>query len=201
MWPSMKATQPSSAQRRRTQVDLDDWVKQSAEFILESEELVMSPSGESSTKPFLQDWSTAPTEEGGKLRFDDDFTEFVSATDVRHQGGSLDLEGVEAMHTGASYATLGSVSNVGEEGSEPDDGLPSGEEIRATSERLFGGSAFPPMSNANDLDAFDMQHVLSTLSAMKQEISEMESDAERRDAAAKVALAFMHGLQMDAHVV
>jgi hypothetical protein len=171
MWPSMKATQYKGKLR------FDD--------------------------DFFADYVSAPdghmkaTQYKGKLRFDDDFfADYVSAPAVHHQGGSLDVEGVEALHTGASYATLGSVSNFDGEGSEPEDGLPSQEEICATSERIFG-SAPPPMSNENGFGAFDLQHVLTTLSAMKHEISEMESDAERKDAAAKVALAFMHGLQMD----
>ncbi|KAH7912547.1 hypothetical protein BJ138DRAFT_1083423 [Hygrophoropsis aurantiaca] len=47
---------------------------------------------------------------------------------------------------------------------------------------------------AADLEAFDMQNVLSTLQCLKDEISGMSDSKERRRAAARVALGLVYGL-------
>ncbi|KAH9933213.1 uncharacterized protein BXZ73DRAFT_101176 [Epithele typhae] len=121
------------------------------------------------------DDSDADTEHG----FDDDFADFVSAgphmPPPAHGGDRLlevryDVGRLTPMHTGASYRSLGSVSDLGEgndsmsatsgaygalgddeddedddalnEGGDPD--LPSRAEILETSHRLFGAAAFAP---------------------------------------------------------
>ncbi|KAH9936641.1 uncharacterized protein B0H18DRAFT_974812 [Fomitopsis serialis] len=103
---------------------------------------------------------------------------------------------------------------------EDDPDLPSRAEVLATSRRIFGTerpapsppTSAPPMSShvtdeshSSDHDddddfgmsAFDLPRVLSALQGMKEEIAGMTDDAERRKAAARVALGLVYGLQLD----
>ena len=87
-----------------------------------------------------------------QLGFDDDFTVFISAPAGADPGflsasgrstpnASSDLDRLEPMHTGASYASLGSVSDFGENEVQDDDThLPSKAEIQASSNRIFGST-------------------------------------------------------------
>ena len=147
--------------------------------------------------------------------FDDDFTVFVSAPSDDPTNGSSTPNDLAPMRTGGSYVSLGSVSNLGEsertavDGEyciEENEGIPSQDEIRATSDRIFGivrgehptsALVADEISPADeDLTAFDLTRILSVLDGMKEEINGIESDAERREAAARVALGLVHGLEI-----
>jgi hypothetical protein len=164
-------------------------------------------------------FSTSPTDLG-KLQqwgFDDDFTVFVSAAPEDPDDDLFDAKRLRRMHAGASYASLGSLSNFDGESddvvADEEEGLPTREEIQATSDRIFGGAVREPSSSAmkststtnaadesslqDDLAAFDLTRVYSALEGMKAEISGMEDDAERRKAAARVALGLVYGLERD----
>lgn len=176
--------------------------------------------------------------------FDDDFTVFVSAPAVSISGrstpsASFDMDRLEPMHTGASYRSLGSVSDFGEVRAEDEDDidLPSEAEIKATSSRIFGSSLLPrppplnrtatarpvspaqqtakPFSSSTSFSSsdghasddenseegdyevgnFDLSRVLSALQNMKEEISGMDNEDERRKAAARAALGLVYGLE------
>lgn len=66
----------------------------------------------------------------------------------------------------------------------------------------LGVSPAPTTSTLGDEDdfgmsRFDLSRVFSSLQVMKEEISEMSDDGERRRAAARVALGLVYGLQRD----
>ena len=72
----------------------------------------------------------------------------------------------------------------------------------ATSISDLGASPAPSTSTLGDDDdfefsQFDLSRVFSALQVMKEEISEITDDAERRRAAARVALGLVYGLQRD----
>jgi hypothetical protein len=143
--------------------------------------------------------STIPPAPPRPLRgFDDDFTVFVSpaaATPPAPPPGKssedMSIDSSEGDGSGLwapshSYRSRGSGSEIGEEDEEgggDDIELPTEEEIRAMSSRLFGSD-----------DAFDMSRVVNELNEMKAEIAGMEDDGERRKAAARVALGLAHGI-------
>lgn len=166
-------------------------------------------------------WSTGTqahfkdTETMIKQGFDDDFTEFVSAPIRDSEQSRLKVEG--------------------ESESDPD--LPSEDEIRAASARIFGpalGNSFSsspflgvsssslPLTTTGtserssdlpaylqldddetvlnqelDMDgpAFDLSRVFGALQSMKEEIALIPDEQERRNAAAKVALGLVYGLE------
>ncbi|KAE9392822.1 hypothetical protein BT96DRAFT_959231 [Gymnopus androsaceus JB14] len=98
---------------------------------------------------------------------------------------------------------------------DSDDGLPTESEIRASAQRIFGplpSSITLPSSSSSsnaksqevdedekddfgedDMD-FDLSHMVSAIQGMKTEISAMESEDDRRKAAARVALGLVYGL-------
>ena len=74
--------------------------------------------------------------------------------------------------------------------------------LSATNVSDLGASPAPSTSTLGDDDdtefsQFDLSRVFSTLQVMKEEISEITDDAERRRAAARVALGLGYGLQRD----
>ncbi|KAF7985561.1 hypothetical protein HWV62_3825 [Athelia sp. TMB] len=104
-------------------------------------------------------WVSHTGESSASSGFDDDFTVFVSAppaesrmpqpvVEVPSGRSTPDTDLLNPMHTGASYRSLGSVSDFGgnistEDPLDDDEGLPSEEEIQATSARIFGSSLAP----------------------------------------------------------
>lgn len=182
------------------------------------------------------------------LGFDDDFSVFVSAPageEERNEEGDLSFassgfgaadDSLNAAPAGELYHSLGSTPNLSDPSpvvqDKPDsddedsgsDGIPTDEEIRAASSRLFGPDFVPPASppyqskdsgekpsldevfgkldgefdfgNPDyDMASFDLSHVMSALEVMKSEISHMEDEGERRKAAASVALSLVYGLE------
>ena len=74
--------------------------------------------------------------------------------------------------------------------------------LSATEISGLGASPAPSTSTLGDEDdfgfsRFDLSRVLGSLQVMKEEISEMTNDGERRRAAARVALGLVYGLQRD----
>ena len=74
--------------------------------------------------------------------------------------------------------------------------------LSATEISGLGASPAPSTSTLGDeddfgLSQFDLSRVFSSLQVMKEEISEMNDDGERRRAAARVALGLVYGLQSD----
>lgn len=188
---------------------------------------------------------TMISQKPASLKFDDDFTVFVSAPP--QESGTItpvhiEADALQPPHAQELYRSLGSVSDLGDT-EEPrdvevedkveseDESLPSREEIRETSMRIFGATAssssrvdfpgpelispsktlrpfeetfaFNAESDQGENDAdynlakFDLAQVLSALQGMKAEISTMDNEAERRKAAARVALGLVYGLEAD----
>jgi hypothetical protein len=100
---------------------------------------------------------------------------------------------------------------------DKDEDLPTRDEILETSSRIFGQRGQPSSTTDSqgfellgktgedeaqldgddeyDMPQFDLSKVLGTLQQMKEEISEMENEDERRKAAARVALGLVYGLE------
>ncbi|KAF9644143.1 hypothetical protein BDM02DRAFT_3150788 [Thelephora ganbajun] len=76
------------------------------------------------------------------------------------------------------------------------------QQLSATNISDLGASPAPTISTLGDdsdieFSQFDLSRVFSALQAMKEEISEITDDGERRRAAARVALGLVYGLQRD----
>ena len=128
-----------------------------------------------------------------------------------------------ASEFGASYRSLGSVSDLGNPELEEshnkrdsDDDMPSSAEIAAASKRIFGVTplARSPTDDARspqgnllpsevevaadpseaDLERLDLQSMLSALQGFKEEIAGISDSRERERAAARVALGLVYGL-------
>jgi len=74
--------------------------------------------------------------------------------------------------------------------------------LSATNISDLGASPAPSAVTLGDdddfeLSQFDLSRVFSALQVMKEEISEITDDAERRRAAARIALGLVYGLQRD----
>jgi len=167
------------------------------------------------------------------IGFEDDFTTFVSAPAVDFESGEItpDANGYykqydspmpSAIRSGtlepgsansARYQSLGSDfggSDFGDEeplyeslGDSEDEDLPTKEEIREASAKIFGkvvaetpyGTSIPDSSDEEERAPFDLSQVMNVLQQFKTEISEMDDEEERRKAAAKVALGLVYGLE------
>lgn len=126
--------------------------------------------------------------------FDDDFADFVSAP-------SLSLVPSDPLNPSATddthpFAPLG-------DDEDDSDGLPSRADIETTASRIFHQTSDRSGEPNQDIDddderdapAFDLSRILSALQGMKEEIAGIEDEAERRKAAAKVALGLVYGLE------
>jgi len=130
--------------------------------------------------------------------FEDDFTDFVSAppNPVPSSDGppstssifSSNLVVMADKEVDADWA--------------PEKWLPTQAEIASASARIFRPSSTsppPPVHDGDTVGSFDLAQVLSTLQAMKEEISGIADEDERRKAAARAALGLVAGLGLDAH--
>lgn len=154
-------------------------------------------------------------------------------------------KGLAPVHAGDFYRSLGSVSDFGGSDDEiytelddsndfddpsdlktpkskDDDSMPTEQEIRETSLRIFGtpilsrradastknaeiaGNSLAPERFTSGIDlyddpynmeSFDLTKVLGALQQFKSEIAGMDNEDERRKAAAKVALGLVYGLE------
>jgi len=172
--------------------------------------------------------SASPTDEIFNLEmsdkvitgFDDDFTVFVSSPpldSLRSSGPQTpevetkSIEFLSLPHAGDAYRSLGSDFGS-DDGMDGDEGLPTQEEIAATSRLLFGDQASGSMDSTEfsltaggidgsggaepyELAPFDLSKVLGALQEMKAEIGMMDNEGERRKAAARVALGLVYGLE------
>ena len=154
-------------------------------------------------------------------RFEDDFTDFVVAP-MDHEIRTLESNSTK----GHSYMSLDSeFDTIDDEDtdlpsqdeiqattrrifgstpfhlpkptSESKQQFPSSTEISG-----IGASPAPSTSTLGDEDdsgfsRFDLSRVFSALQVMKEEVSEISDDGERRKAAARVALGLVYGLQSD----
>jgi hypothetical protein len=149
--------------------------------------------------------------------FDDDFTMFVSAppepVPAVIGGPSAPDESFDSLapeSSGIMYHSLGSASDLGDvsrekdkgsatDSEEEDDHLPSQEEISQSATRIFGSSNDFPESytfdDESEFTSFDLTKVFGALQGMKEEISGIEDEAERRKAAARAALGLVYGLE------
>lgn len=251
--PSVSANQKSRMQREME--ELERWLEEDEELHVSDEPWISVSSTDDTSHPHLLidplGMTTSPTgiysphttpwtmmetvsETPQPSGFDDDFTVFVSApaaTSGRSTPNiSLDSDRLDPMHTGASYASLGSVSDFGDHSVDDDDpDLPSEAEVQATSARIFGPTLSPtssatrtrmrplspsqptatpstsfshpdipePLEDEEDYEVgnFDLSRVMNALQNMKEEISGMENEDEKRKAAAKAALGLVYGLE------
>lgn len=119
--------------------------------------------------------------------FDDDFADFVSAV------AEIAVTPIETSNTSSIPPAQPSSSSL----------LPSPSEVQAASSRIFRPSqpTFDPNAvderEAVNPEAFDLNQILSVLSAMKEEISMIEDIEKRRKAAASAALGLVAGLGLD----
>jgi hypothetical protein len=261
--PSVSANQKSRMQREME--ELERWLEEGEELHVSDEpwitvsstddtnpHLLIDPLGMTTSpmginSPHTTPWTMMETvsETHQPSGFDDDFTVFVSAPAVAAAPGPsgrstpniyLDSDRLDPMHTGASYASLGSVSDFGDHRVDDDDpDLPSEAEVQATSARIFGPTLSPtssatrtrtpiirptpPLSPSQpiatpstsfshpdipepledeegyEVGNFDLSRVMNALQNMKEEISGMENEDEKRKAAAKAALGLVYGLE------
>ncbi|KAG8935094.1 hypothetical protein FRC02_008666 [Tulasnella sp. 418] len=154
----------------------------------------------------VKDSSTTPhaSEHSAGIGFEDDFTDFISAPQPVPKVDIVKGEGV--THAWERHPQGG-------EDEDDDVSLPSQEEIKITAQRIFGRRAFANQSStsgsSNPHDPasvkgedeepfrFDLTEVLGALQSMKEEVGEIKDPAERRKAAARIALGFMEGLGVD----
>ena len=159
------------------------------------------------------------------LRFEDDFTVFVSAPPpslsleqskpaVSGDLTSFDSSGSLAPDVGFRYRSLGSMSDFGDEfhdgegehacdpiedvrsDSEGEDSvMPSKVEIKDTARRIFGAGHSTDVPDEDDRRGFDLEQVFGVLQGYKHEIASMADEEEKRKAAAKVALGLVYGLE------
>ena len=166
------------------------------------------------------------------IGFEDDFTAFVSTPAVNIEEGEITPDAIgyhkqedspmpSAIRSGSlepgsasvRYQSLGSdfgdeealYESLDDEGDSEDDDLPTKEEIRETSGKIFGkvvtGAPLVETSMADDSEGdervapFDLSQVMSVLQEMKSDIAGMADEEERRRAAARVALGLVYGLE------
>lgn len=141
---------------------------------------------------------------------------FQKQQDTFESSSAIPNTTLEPGSAGLRYQSLGSVSDFGGsdmEDEEPvykslddgddgnhydDDDIPTKEEIRATSAKIFGTSLLQKKGRTGDPEAsepFDLSQVMSALQQFKTDISGMDNEEERRRAAAKVALGLVYGLE------
>ncbi|KZS92176.1 hypothetical protein SISNIDRAFT_486710 [Sistotremastrum niveocremeum HHB9708] len=147
---------------------------------VDNEEIIGFPGVMESNDPALP--SPGPSQPG----FDDDFSDFIQASHGAEP--SFPLSPTSSMFASASSSTR-DPNEVGEneDGDLFDDDMPSASEIDSTMRQIFGRSAGMG-------DDVDFAHILSALQAMKEEVSGLPTEAERRKAAARVALGLVYGL-------
>lgn len=142
------------------------------------------------------------------------------------RGETEEEDGLKPWSGLSSYNSLGSVSDFGEgEGGKKapdvtsdneDEDLPTREEIMEASSRIFGSKPGPRVLGTSQVvedgelgsrisgaefeeyetSPFDLSRVLGALQQMKEEISEIGDEDERRRAAARVALGLVYGLEV-----
>lgn len=99
--------------------------------------------------------------------------------------------------------------SLDDDGDNEDDDLPTKEEIRETSGKIFGlvpsttkgvpatASSMPDESDVDErVGPYDLSQVMGALQQFKSDISGMDNEDERRRAAAKVALGLVYGLDI-----
>jgi hypothetical protein len=206
---------------RKSQTRERPWVSTSPTSTASTSNLTMSPSEINdevySMSPFQMHRPVLGAEkkkEELSLRFDDDFTVFVSAphgepVEEEKTINSTGLDfgktgppggGLTAEH-GFHYQSLGSVSDFGEDdshyevledGDEGEEDVPTKAEIEDTRRRIFGESGALDKEGRR---GFDLEKAFGVLQEYKGEIAGMDNDEERRNTAARVALGMVYRLE------
>jgi len=163
---------------------------------------------------------------GGDHGFEDDFTDFIGAPmdhePRRSESGPTKKPSFAYMSLGSEFDTpegdntdLPSQDEIqattrrlfGSTSSNPTTSASVSKQqlLPTTDIPDLGASPAPSTTTLGDDDdsefaQFDLSRVFSALQVMKEEISEITDDAERRKAAARVALGLVYGLQRDEDV-
>lgn len=135
-----------------------------------------------SWSPFERHSTDTERGEEISLRFEDDFSVFVSAPPPEGAGRKAGWTGLDSgslhLNAGFRYRSLGSVSDFGESEDGGYDRLDDEEEI-------LGPDAGK---------MFNVEQVFGMLQEYKTEIAGMEDEEEKRKTAARVALGLVYGL-------
>jgi len=170
-------TMPDGALRENELAALEAWLDQ------DPGDAWKEPQNDGSTQENPGSGSTQ-SQSTALTRFDDDFSDFISAAAAATQG---QLSNASANDAQGSLAF---------EYPGDDPFIPSSTDVAAASSRLLKQTS--DGSNAEGLEAFDLNQVLSTLQAMKEEISRIEDIDKKRRAAAAAALGLVSGLGLGA---
>lgn len=157
---------------------------------------------------------------GGGHGFEDDFTDFIGAP-VDHEpprsesnptkkpsfaymslGSEFDSDDTELPSQDEIQATTCRLFGSSPSYPPTSTSVSSQQPLSATNVSDLGASPAPSTTTLGDDDdsefsQFDLSRVFSALQVMKEEISEITDDSERRRAAARVALGLVYGLQRD----
>jgi hypothetical protein len=162
-------TMPDGALRENELSALEAWLDLDPDAAWKDSQNRTSTREDSVVQPQL----TAPN------RFDNDFSEFISVPSAEMQPSPTLAPPSDAQ---------GSLTFDNFD----DPFIPSKTDVAAASSRIFKQG--PDDSDTEGLGAFDLNQVLSTLQAMKQEISLIDDVDKRRRAAAAAALGLVSGL-------
>ena len=135
--------------------------------------------------------------------FEDDFTDFVSAPPSAPPSDFPSVSSLPSTSAAPSSSLLVAADKGADADWDPNSWLPTQAEIASASARIFRPSSTsppPPHGDDDTLGTFDLAQVLSTLQAMKEEISGIVDEDERRRVAARAALGLVAGLGLDANV-
>ncbi|KAF7314431.1 hypothetical protein MKEN_00915900 [Mycena kentingensis (nom. inval.)] len=221
MWPSMQ----THTRAARLQQDLDwaqtsqddmstvGLLGPSKSRQAEMEELARWLEDDETTAASIRDdpWKTAasisisPTDVNApefpnEFGFDDDFTVFVSAppedtsADEDEEEEDDDTPARLGLPDSSPlYLSLGSGVDLDQVPDEEED-MPTDAEIDAMAARIFG---VPLRDDAPEIDVagFDLSRVMTTLEGVKADIAGMDDEAQKRKAAASVAISLVYGLQ------
>lgn len=207
MWPSMqlkeqRRTHRSQASTERAKPVL---ISTDPEVEIQKEKTKLDAWLDSS-----DGWPQCISTTSGANAFDDDFSDFVSASDVKSP--NQDNARVEAHVSSSQPSTKEPTEEVNhnfhvqdeDEGDYKellDDDMPTTEEILLTSQRIFGKPMTFKEGDHGDEEQeggpsdFDLGSIMGALQSMKDEISSITDEEEKRKAAARVALGLVWGLE------
>ena len=169
-------TMPDGALGEHELAALEAWLDQDSDAAWKGSQ------NEASTREFVL--SAAQLQSTALNRFDNDFSEFISAPAIQVQP-SHTLTPLSGIHGSITF-----------DAHNDDPFIPSKTDISVASSRIFKQGVDD--LDAEGLGAFDLNQVLSTLQAMKEEVSLIDDIDERRRAAATAALGLVSGLGLGA---
>lgn len=176
----LQATELNSEEAmRREREAFEKWLD------VDNEELIAFPQ--------VVEVGDAPTRQTSSSGFEDDFSDFIQAK-ASHHPSSFTPSVLPA--SASSSAPSARDTHTGEAGEDQfdlfdDEDMPSASEIDSAMRQIFGTS--------QPQGGIDIASVFASLQSMKEEISGLPDEAERRKAAAKVALGLVYGLDGPLH--